>query len=633
MKILPTIKEPSDVKKLNILEMKKLANEIRRFLIDVTSETGGHLSSNLGVVELTLALHKCFHSPVDKIIWDVGHQAYVHKILTGRQEQMTTIRQWNGISGFPKRHESVHDCFDTGHSSTSISAGIGMAAARDLSKGEEFIISVIGDGALTGGMAYEALNNGANIKKNFIIVLNDNQMSIDRNVGGLALYLDRFRTGEFYNEVKNDIEITLRKIPRVGNSIVKGARGIKNGVKQLVVPGMLFEELGYTYLGPIDGHDIRQLITSFEQAKRVNGPVIIHTLTVKGKGYNPAELDPMTYHGVKPFDKKNGDFHKSVEVPKVTYSETVGNTLVDLSKDNSKIVAITAAMCSGTGLSKFSEKYPERFFDVGIAEQHAVTFSAGLASQGYKPFFVVYSSFLQRAYDQVIHDVAIQKLPMVFCIDRAGIVGEDGETHQGLFDLSYLSHIPNLTVMAPKSCKELEAMLKYASTYNEGPIAIRYPKGKDDNTPIGEPIKYGQPEWLIREERKILLINVGHFYSRLVQVQKELEEEGCMCDFVNLRFISPIDSTFIDDIASKYDRIYVFEENVKYGGVQSLISQKILEIANISSNKIPRVYGIGIDHQFVTHGKISDLNRALSIDAEGLFKRVLKIERANGHGK
>ncbi len=633
MKILPTINEPSDVKQLNILELKKLANEIRRFLIDVTSETGGHLSSNLGVVELTLALHKCFNSPDDKIIWDVGHQAYVHKILTGRRDQMSSIRQWNGLSGFPKRHESIHDCFDTGHSSTSISAGIGMAVARDLSKGEEFIIPVIGDGALTGGMAYEALNNGAHINKNFIIILNDNQMSIDRNVGGLALYLDRFRTGEFYNEVKNDIEVTLRKIPKVGNSIVKGVRGIKNGVKQLVVPGMLFEELGYTYLGPIDGHDIRQLITTFEQAKHVKGPVIIHTLTVKGKGYNPAELDPMTYHGVKPFNKRNGDFHMSVDKPKPSYSEIVGSTITRLAKKDRKIVAVTAAMCSGTGLSSFSEQYPKRFFDVGIAEQHAVTFSAGLATQGYKPFFVVYSSFLQRAYDQVIHDVAIQKLPVVFCIDRAGIVGEDGETHQGLFDLSYLSHIPNMTVMAPKSGKELEAMLEFASTYNEGPIAIRYPKGKDDHQFLGAPIEYGQPEWIVQENSKALLIGVGHFYARLVDVQEKLKEEGYPCDFINLRFVNPIDAAFIEHCSKTYRRIYIFEENVKYGGVQSRIAQMLLDSSQNTKYELPRVYGIGIDNQFVTHGKITDLNHALHIDVEGLLNRVLNIERANEHGE
>lgn len=632
MKILPTIKEPSDIKKLNILEMKKLANEIRRYLIDVTSETGGHLSSNLGVVELTLALHKCFDSPEDKLIWDVGHQAYVHKILTGRCDQMATIRQWKGLSGFPKRSESIHDCFDTGHSSTSISAGIGMAAARDLNGGEQYIVPIIGDGALTGGMAYEALNNGANIKKNFIIILNDNQMSIDRNVGGLALYLDRFRTGEFYNDFKNDIEITLRKIPKVGNSIVKGVRGVKNGVKQLVVPGMLFEELGYTYLGPIDGHDLRQLITSIEQAKHVKGPVIIHTLTLKGKGYNPAEKDPMTYHGVKPFDKTNGDFHKGVEVLKPSYSEIVGKTLTHLADNNKKIVAITAAMCSGTGLSKFSKQYPQRFFDVGIAEQHAVTFSAGLAVQGYKPFFVVYSSFLQRAYDQVIHDVAIQKLPVVFCIDRAGLVGEDGETHQGLFDLSYLSHIPNMTVMAPKSGQELEAMLEFAADYNEGPIAIRYPKGKDEVQSIDAPITYGQPEWLVQEDNKILLLSVGHFYSRVTQVHARLKEEGYTCDLVNLRFVNPIDPVFIQTISQRYERVYVFEENVKYGGVQSRIAQMLLE-EDSSNIAIPRVYGIGIENQFVPHGKISDLNRALHIDVEGLTNRVLTIERAKNNGK
>ncbi len=633
MKVLQTIEEPKDLKKLSVFELKKLANEIRRYLIDVTSETGGHLSSNLGVVELTIALHRCFDLPQDKIIWDVGHQAYVHKILTGRREAMQTIRQWQGISGFPKRSESIYDSFGTGHSSTSISAGIGMVAARDINHGDEFIISVIGDGALTGGMAYEALNNGANIDKNFIIILNDNQMSIDRNVGGLALHLDQFRTGQFYNGVKTDVENTLRKIPKIGSSVVKGVRIVKNGVKQLVVPGMLFEELGYTYLGPIDGHDIRQLMMSFEQAKQVKGPVILHTLTVKGKGYNPAEKDPMTYHGVKPFDKFNGDFHNQSKQLKPTYSNIVGQTLTSLAQENNKIVAITAAMCSGTGLMPFAETYPKRFFDVGIAEQHAVTFAAGLATQGYKPFFVVYSSFLQRAYDQIIHDVAIQKLPVVFCLDRSGLVGEDGETHQGLFDLSYLSHIPNMTVMAPKSGKELEAMLTFASTYEEGPIAIRYPKGSDDFTEEVQPIKYGQVEWITREKNPIILVSVGHCYSKVMNVAEALQQQGYRCDCVNIRFVTPIDVDFVQDLIKNYKRVYVFEDNVKYGGVQSLLAQNILEQCTQIKKSPPNVYGVGIDHQFVTHGTVEGLSKMLRVDVDGLTERVLTIERANNHDK
>jgi len=634
MKLLARIKSPSYIKDLNIIELKQLAREIRHYLIDITSETGGHLSSNLGVVELTLALHQCFDSPTDKIVWDVGHQAYVHKMLTGRLEEMKTIRQFGGLSGFPKRSESEHDCFDTGHSSTSISASLGIALARDIKKEDHFVVSIIGDGALTGGMAYEAMNNAALVKKNFIVVLNDNQMSIDKNVGGMAQYLDKFRTGHIYNEVKSDVEATLLKIPRVGKDLVKALRGVKNGVKQLMIPGMFFEELGFTYLGPIDGHDIRLLKTSFEQAKKVQGPVLLHVLTVKGKGYNPAENDPLKYHGVSPFNKENGDFHQKapLEIVPKSYSTIVGDTLLEVALLKKDVVAITAAMCSGTGLTNFSQQFPERFFDVGIAEQHAVTFAAGLAVSGLKPFFVVYSSFLQRAYDQVLHDVCLQNLPVVFCLDRSGLVGEDGETHQGVFDISYLSHMPNLTLIAPRSGEELKEMLKFAADYMDGPIAIRYPKGMDHGRELGGPIELGKCEWIKQQKKSALIVSVGMVYDRAFATWEKLSQAGVACDLVNLRFIAPLDEQFLAECVDTYKRIYVIEDNLLSGGVTSIISRKIDEIAfnhlheGQKVNGLPIVYGFGIDDAFVTHGKIDELNKSLGLDSDAMFSTIRKFE-------
>lgn len=632
MKYLDKIKQPADVKKLDVFQLKQLAREVRKYLIDVTSVTGGHLSSNLGVVELTLMLHHMFDSPTDKIIWDVGHQAYVHKLLSGRIEEMKSIRQFGGISGFPKKNESEHDIFEAGHSSTSISAGIGMAAARDIKGGDHYVVSVIGDGALTGGMAYEALHNGSKKYNKFIVVLNDNQMSIDKNVGGMAMYLDKFRTGHLYNEVKSDVEHTLSKIPRVGNTIVKTVRGVKNGVKQLLVPGMFFEELGYTYLGPIDGHDLQKLKVTMEQAKSVDGPVLLHVMTVKGKGYGHAEKDPLKFHGVKPFDKQNGVFHAQAcdieeKEPSKSYSSIVGETLTEIAAIKPNVVGITAAMCSGTGLSGYASQFPERFFDVGIAEQHAVTFAAGLANDGIKPFFMVYSSFLQRAYDQVLHDVCIQKLPVVFCLDRAGLVGEDGETHQGVFDLSFLSHIPNMTVLAPKSGTELKEMMHFAAAYNAGPIAIRYPKGLDNEVGLGEPIEYGQPEWIKKKNRDILLISVGSFYERVAKVRVDLKNEGLKADMVNLRFVAPIDEGFIKEISEQYKHVYVFEDNMLNGGVTSIISRRLASLnAQTKRSDSPTVYGFGIDDEFVTHGKVSALEEMLGLSAEAMFNRILELE-------
>jgi len=632
MKLLKNIKEPSDIKNFSTLELRQLSREIRKYLIDVTSETGGHLSSNLGVVELTLAIHQAFDSPKDKIVWDVGHQAYVHKLLTNRIEELKTVRQFGGISGFPKKNESKHDIYETGHSSTSISACVGLAYARDIKGEDNYVISIIGDGALTGGMAYEALNNATNIKDKFIVILNDNQMSIDKNVGGMSVYLDKFRTGHLYNEVKSDVESKLSQIPGIGKKVVKAVKSVKDSVKQLVIPGMFFEELGFTYLGPVDGHDLRLLKTSLEQAKKVEGPVLLHVMTTKGKGYHHAEQDPLKFHGVKPFDKTNGNFHNLNldNKPAKSYSSIVGDTLIDIASIKPNVVAITAAMCSGTGLSSYSKQFPKRFFDVGIAEQHAVTFSAGLATSGLKPFFVVYSSFLQRAYDQVLHDVCIQNLPVVFCLDRSGLVGEDGETHQGVFDLSFLSHIPNLTVMAPKSGDELKKMLHFAASYEEGPIAIRYPKGLDNGVEANEDIEVGKVEWVINNESDRVLVSVGACYDRAIEVSTKLSHEGIESDLVNIRFISPMDMSFIDTLCKKYKRIYVFEDNMLNGGVASIITRKVSEkMALLKTNIGPSVFGFGIDNEFVTHGKISELNHSLGLDSESMFNKILQLELCN----
>ncbi len=629
MTILDRITEPKDLKKLNMLQLRQLAHETRRFLIESTASTGGHLSSNLGVVELTIALHYVFDSPVDKLVWDVGHQAYVHKLLTGRQEAFQTLRQFGGLSGFPKRSESEHDFFDTGHSSTSISSGLGLALARDLKNEEGYILPIIGDGALTGGMAYEALNNATSLAKKFIVILNDNQMSIDKNVGGMALYLDKFRTGQLYKEMKSDLQTTLSRIPHVGEPITEALRGVKNGVKQLLIPGMFFEEIGITYLGPVDGHDLRQLYVTLEQAKKVDGPVLVHVLTQKGKGYSPAEKNPTKFHGVKPFNTQNGEFIKKKESTGKTYSKIVGETLEDLAKDDPSVVAITAAMCQGTGLDQFHKIYPKRFFDVGIAEQHAVTFAGGLVSGGLKPYFVVYSSFLQRAYDQIVHDIALPHLPVTFCIDRAGLVGEDGETHQGVFDISFLSHIPGMTVMAPRSGEECEAMIRYANTYNDGPIAIRYPKGEayDSEEDVScPPIEHGEQEWIAKGKGSRLIISVGHFYERALSVTKTLNGMDKRTDLVSLRFIKPLKDTFIEELAKNYDTIYVLEESLLQGGVTSVIQNALCQWCSLHQYRVPYVYGFGIDNQFVPHGSVDRLNQSLSLDTVSIMNRITKME-------
>lgn len=629
--LLDSISDPSELRKLNILQLRQLAGEIRHFLIDSTNKTGGHLSSNLGVVELSIMLHYCFATPKDQIVWDVGHQAYVHKILTGRKERMNTIRQFGGLSGFPKRSESKYDVFDTGHSSTSISACVGLAKARDILKEDHYVISVIGDGALTGGMAYEALNNASSITKKFIVILNDNQMSIDKNVGGMALYLDKIRTSQIYNEVKSDVEKVLLKVPNLGKPMITAIKGIKNSVKQLVIPGMFFEELGFTYLGPIDGNDLHQLQSAMKQAKMAKGPVLLHVKTIKGKGFEPAENDPKKYHGVKARSviEEDQDVLKEVMIEsRTTYSELVGSILCRLAKENPKVVAITAAMCSGTGLDEFAKRYTKRFFDVGIAEQHAVTFAAGLSVKGLKPYFVVYSSFLQRAYDQIVHDVALQKLPVVFCIDRGGLVGDDGETHQGVFDLSYLSHIPNVVVIAPSSGEELALALDFAEQYQEGPVFIRYPKGKvdyeEERVHTIEGLVLGRP-LMNKKTQRSLLIGVGNFYKKAVMIREKMTENGYLMDLADLRFVTPIQREVLEQFET-YERIYVIEENVVLGGATSVIRSKM------NPRSKAQVYAFGIPDVFVPHGEVNELYTMLKLDDESLFQRILAIEKGEDIG-
>lgn len=619
-KLFNKINNPEDLKKLDENRLDYLAKEIREYLVNVVSETGGHLSSNLGVVELTIALHYIFNSPKDKLIWDVGHQSYVHKILTNRKDELKSIRQYNGLSGFPKKSESEHDVFETGHSSTSISAALGLAMARDINKEDNYIVSIIGDGALTGGMAFEALNNAANLKSNFIVILNDNQMSISKNVGGMALYLDSIRTKPAYMEIKEDVQKVLRKIPRFGEDVINAVRDVKDGIKQLFIPGMFFEELGFTYLGPIDGHNIKQLITTFNQAKRLDCPVLIHLKTIKGKGYKHAENNPSKFHGTKPFVSSSGKL-KETSTNK-SYSKYFGETLVNIAKDNSKVVAITAAMPEGTGLQDFAIKYKKRFFDVGIAEQHAVTFSAGLATSGLKPFVAIYSSFLQRAYDQLLHDICMQKLPVVFAIDRAGIVGQDGETHQGVYDISFLNHMPNMSIMAPKNGLELSMMVRYASDYYDGPIAIRYPRGSEAKN-VAElnvnDIVYGKSEIIINEEN-IAIICVGSTLSIGLDTHNKLKEVGINSSVINARFIKPIDKELIRDLAKSHKVIITMEENSYIGGYGSEV------IRFINDEKISAIVkSYGIEDKFIQHGKRNILLDLCGLNSEKICEEISNI--------
>ena len=620
--ILDKINGPDDVKKLNETELRELAEEIRSFLIEKISHTGGHLASNLGVVELTIALYLAFDLPKDKIIWDVGHQSYTHKILSGRKDDFDGLRQYGGLSGFPKRKESPFDAFDTGHSSTSISAGLGMAQGRDVLGEEYSIVSVIGDGALTGGMAYEALNNAARLKKNFIIVLNDNKMSISENVGGISRYLSNLRADEGYNLLKKNVAGTLAKVPMIGNDLVDTLLRTKNSIKQFLIPGMWFENMGITYLGPVDGHDVKGLAKIFSEAKKINHAVLIHVMTKKGKGYRPAERNPSSFHGVEPFDIETGKPLGQKLYP--SYTDVFSREICKIAETNEKLVAVTAAMPDGTGLKRFSRLYPQRFFDVGIAEEHAVTSAAGMAAAGLKPVVVVYSSFLQRAYDQIVHDVCIQNLPVLFCVDRAGLVGSDGETHQGIFDLTYVSSIPNMSVIAPKNLWELREMLQFAVDY-EGPMAIRYPRGQAYRglKEFLAPVEYKKSE-ILYDEDSIALLAVGSMVSTAEHIRTKLKEEGHSCTLVNGRFIKPVDTDVVDYLARNHRCIVTLEENVLRGGYGERITDYVQK-----HYPAIRVVNIALPDAYVEHGNVSKLRSDLGIDSDSILiklKNELKSE-------
>ena len=618
--ILDRITGPNDIKKLKPEEYGQLAGEIREFLINTISVSGGHLASNLGVVELTMALHLVLDLPKDKIIWDVGHQSYTHKLLTGRREAFEALREYGGLSGFPKRTESACDAFNTGHSSTSISAGLGIAAANKLNDSDGTVVSVIGDGALTGGMAYEALNNAAQLKRNFIIILNDNEMSISANVGGVSKYLNNIRTGQTYNKLKKRVLAILSKIPGCGNFLINKIRKTKSGIKQLLIPGMLFEDMGIKYIGPIDGHDIERLVEIISEARNLDKAVMIHVITKKGKGFAPAEERPEKFHGVGPFDVNTGD---SLKVKKTDYTTVFSNTLIELANKNPKLVAITAAMPDGTGLAAFKKEFPDRFFDVGIAEEHAVTFAAGMASEGLKPVVAIYSSFLQRAYDQILHDVCIQDLPVVFALDRAGLVGNDGETHQGIFDLSYLTSIPNMSIFAPKNARELKEGLEFAVGYS-GPIALRYPRGTayQGLEDYAEPIVFGKSEVIYRE-KDIAILAVGSMVEVATEVRDRLKESGYYVSLVNARFVRPIDEQCIDELIKTHSLLVTMEENVLNGGY----GEKVVAYVNRIGSKTD-VLTIALPNVYVEHGNIKVLRQHSGIDAESVTAKI--IDRIKG---
>lgn len=613
--ILEQIKGPEDLKKLTSEELSQLAEEIRAFLIEKISHTGGHLASNLGVVELTIALFRTFDLPEDKIIWDVGHQSYTHKILSGRRMEFDELRQYGGLSGFPKRKESPYDSFDTGHSSTSISAGLGIAQGRDI-LGEDYkVVSVIGDGALTGGMAYEALNNAARMKKNFIIILNDNKMSISENVGGMSRYLGGLRTGAGYNDLKKNVADTLERIPVVGGRMIDKIKRTKNSIKQLFIPGMLFENMGITYLGPVDGHNIPALCKVLKEAQKLDHAVLVHVLTKKGKGYESAEKNPAHFHGVSPFDIKTGKPLAEKKYP--TYTDVFSKKLCQLGETHPELVAVTAAMPDGTGVAAFGKKFPDRFFDVGIAEAHAVTSAAGMAAAGLRPVVAVYSSFLQRGYDQILHDVCIQNLPVLFAVDRAGLVGSDGETHQGIFDYSYLTSIPNMSVAAPKNLWELRAMLDFAMDY-KAPFAIRYPRGTAYRglKEFMQPIAYGKGE-MIYEEENIALLAVGSMVSTGEHVRAKLKEEGVSCTLANARFVKPFDKELVDRLAKNHRLIVTMEENVLQGGFGLPVTAYIHE-----HYPQVKVMNIALPDAYVEHGNVSVLRKGLGIDSDSIIQRL-----------
>ena len=615
--MLEKIQQPNEIKKIPEEQLTEVAAEIREFLVETMSKLGGHLASNLGVVELTIALHRVFELPKDKIIWDVGHQSYTHKILTGRKDAFESLRQEGGLSGFPKRSESSCDVFDTGHSSTSISAGVGYVKARDLKKQDYSVISVIGDGALTGGMAYEALNNAAELKTNFIIVLNDNEMSISKNVGGISTYLSGIRTAASYTELKMGVTRALEKIPKIGPGMVDAVRKTKSSIKQIVIPGMLFENMGITYLGPVDGHDIHQMVRVFQEAKRFEGPILVHVLTKKGQGYEPALRHPSRFHGAGPFEIETG---LPLSRSNPTYTDIFSTVMRKMGDREPDVVAVTAAMPTGVGLKRFSNMFPDRCFDVGIAEEHAVTFAAGLALGGMIPVVAIYSSFLQRAYDQMMHDVCMQELHVVFAIDRAGLVGSDGETHHGVFDLSYLNSMPNMTVMAPKNLWELSDMMKFAVHFN-GPIALRYPRGeaytglKDHRAPV----RYGKAE-VLEQGEKIALLAVGNMVKTAVQVRELLQEQGYQVTLVNMRFVKPFDMALVRELSGSHELLVTMEENVRNGGFGEQVASFVME------EGLPaRVQIIALPNRFVHQGSVSSQMKETGIDAESVAGKILKV--------
>ena len=614
--LLEQICKENDIKNINKEDWDQLAAEIRSFLIEKISVTGGHLGSNLGAVELTMALHLALNMPEDKIIWDVGHQSYTHKLLTGRRDGFESLRKFGGMSGFPKRKESSCDAFDTGHSSTSISAGLGLVKARDIRGEKNTVVSVIGDGSLTGGMAYEAMNNAARLETNYIIVLNDNNMSISENVGGVSKYLNGIRTAENYLNLRDGIYNSLLK-KKNGDAVVELVRRVKSSFKHLVIPGMFFEDMGLTYLGPVDGHDIPAMVRVFNEAKKCKKAVLVHVMTQKGKGYEPAERHPARFHGAEPFDIETGV--PKNKKSKANYTDVFSTVMIKLGQRNENVVAITAAMPDGTGLKRFRNVYPERFFDVGIAEQHAVTFAAGLAAGGLIPIVAIYSSFLQRAYDQILHDVCIQNLPVVFAIDRAGIVGSDGETHQGIFDLSYLSSIPNMHIMAPKNKWELSDMMKFAVKFG-APIAVRYPRGEayDGLSEFREPIVYGKSE-MVFEEDTIALMAVGSMVKTAVTVRERLKEMGYSVTLVNGRFIKPIDTEMIEQLSKNHELLVTMEENVESGGfgekVRTYVDERKWEMGVLS---------VCVPDEYVEHGNVELLRKEIGIDADTIVNRIIE---------
>lgn len=610
--ILQRINNPEDLRKLNIQEKKALAEEIRNLIIDVTSRNGGHLASNLGIVELTIALHSVFNTPIDKIVWDVGHQCYVHKIITGRREDFQNIRKFGGISGFPKISESKYDSFNTGHSSTSVSVATGMARARDVLKQDYEVVAVIGDGSLTGGMALEALNDAASTKTNMTVILNDNEMSISRNVGGIPLYLSKIRTKREYTHSNKKVKEFTQKIPIIGKPIVKIAHYTKQIIKRAVIHNMYFEDIGFTYLGPVDGHNIEDLENIMENSKTIKGPVLIHVISKKGKGYEPAEKNADKFHGVSSFNKETGE---AIKIKGKDYSAVFGETLIKLAKKDETIVAVTAAMKDGTGLKSYAEKFPDRIFDVGIAEQHALGLIAGMAKNGLKPVLPIYSSFLQRGYDQVVHDIALSNMPVTVCIDRAGIVGNDGETHQGILDLSFLSSIPNINIMAPKNFEELEKMLEFAVNENK-PIFIRYPRG-GENYSFKETadIEYGKAE-IVQEGTDLTLIGIGKMVGRAMEVGKLLGDKTA--DVINARFLKPLDEQKILKSIKKTKHVITIEDNLKKGGLGSAI----LELINKNNIEDVKVQIFGYDDTFVEHGSVDELEEKYGLSAQRIADKI-----------